>query len=99
MRELAGSPAARVERQQKRTPRATNVDLLGSVRSALPRVPRACGAVQGKLAFASRFAPLDSVLVARRWTGCVRPGASPQLGVGSGLLSPRGSIFLSPDSP
>lgn len=66
--------------------------------SALPGVPRACGAVQVRLAFESRYAPLDSVLVAVRWADCVRPGASPQVGWGSELLSPRGSIFLSPDN-
>src|SRR5688572_11464418 len=61
-------------------PRATNVDLLDPVRSSPPRAPRACGAVQVGLAFASRYTRQDSVLAAKRWSDCVRPGVSPQMG-------------------
>lgn len=57
-------------------PRVTNVDPLGSARGALPRVPRSCSAVQGRLAFTSRYVPLDSVLT-ERWADRVRPEASP----------------------
>ena len=63
----SSSGRQRVERQQKLPPCVTNAAPLVHQLEGASLVPRICGAVQGKLAFASRYAPLDCVLAEVQW--------------------------------
>ena len=65
-RELATHPWCRATAEVDPLASLTLTPLVHQLEGA-SRVPRICGAVQGKLAFASRYAPLDCVLAAVQW--------------------------------
>lgn len=63
------------------TPPLTPLTLTSWVRCAAPHLVRPrLRCCPGGLALTSRYTSQDSVLAAERWSDCVRPGVSPQMG-------------------